>query len=152
MFNPRKKKYEKIAHFLTFFRNSSLELSKGWTYQQNTSYQLGYLSMYQFRAILALISSTLFLHRESKLGLFLKIHFGDYVIRDDAIGFSDTGKESSLPTQSNGETHSFLPWHRKSAFSLARVSLTKFLVTKEKIGWLVTPIAITLRQTPKSDS
>ena len=65
--------------------------------------------MYQFRAISALISSTPFLHRESKFGLFLKIHFGDRVIRDDAIGFSETGKESLIPTQSNGKTHSFLP-------------------------------------------
>ena len=40
------------------------------------------------------MSSTLFPHRHSKLGLFLKIHFGDYVIRDDVIGISDTGKES----------------------------------------------------------
>ena len=134
-FQPSGRNIRKKRPFFHIFFVILPEISKkGLIGRVNVSYTLIQPPGIRFRAIWARSSSTLFPHRDSKFGRFLKVHFGDYVIRDDVIGFSDTGKESSIPASSNGETHSFLPWHRKSAFSLARVSLSY-----QKRRWPIVP-------------
>ena len=51
---------------------------------------------------------------------------GDYVIRDDVIGYPDTATDFSWPNEQSGITSFYKLWDRKFGESLARVSLRAF--------------------------
>ena len=52
-----------------------------------------------------------------------KFSNGDYVIRDDVIGYPDKSTDSSWPNEQSGITSFYWLWDRKFGESLARVSL-----------------------------
>ena len=53
-----------------------------------------------------------------------KFSNGDYVIRDDVIGYPDKSTNSSWPNEQSGITSFYVLWDRKFGESLARVSLS----------------------------
>ena len=52
-----------------------------------------------------------------------KFSNGDYVIRDDVIGYPDKSTDSSWPNEQSGITSFYELWDRKSRISLMRVPL-----------------------------